>query len=334
MMSGAALRRNGGMMLTQPLGEFRIDRVLESEGTFAPAKVLMPQFNPVMLAQAEADAWLRPQFLTADDALVMGFQSFVIRTGRLTILIDGCVGNDKERPQRETWHRRRSSAYLDQLTALGLSPDDIDVVMCTHLHADHVGWNTVLKDGRWVPTFPRARYLFSRTEYEFWEAAHRAALAAGGPPTNHGSFADSVLPVVEAGRAELVGDGHEVCAGVRIDAAPGHTPGNSVIAVQSGGQRALLTGDVIHTPVQIAVVVSFLRGRSAVGRLPRAPPQPYLRQRHAALCCALPVANGGLGGERRGRSHAVSLRRLLTRRPGRPRAGLCPLRRCGARGGI
>ena len=240
-------------MLTQPLGEFRIDRVLESEGVFAPAKVLMPQFNPAVLTQTQADAWLRPQFLTTDDALVMGFQSFIIRTGQLTILIDGCVGNNKERPQRETWHRRNSSAYLDQLTALGLLPEDIDVVMCTHLHADHVGWNTELKDGRWVPTFPRARYLFARTEYEFWEAAHRAALAAGGPPTNHGSFADSVLPVMDAGRAELVGDGHEVCAGVRIDAAPGHTPGNSVIAVQSGGQRALLTGDVIHTPVQIAV---------------------------------------------------------------------------------
>ena len=240
-------------MVTQTLGEFRIDRVVESEGAFAPASMLMPGFDPAVLAAAQADNWLRPQFLTADDSLVMSFQSFVIRTGRLTVLVDGCVGNDKERPNRESWHRRQSSAYLDQLGALGLSPADIDVVLCTHLHADHVGWNTVLKDGRWVPTFPRARYLFSRTEYDFWERAHREALAAGGPPTNHGSFADSVLPVMEAGRAELVGDGHEVCAGLRIDAAPGHTPGNSVIAVNSGGKRALLTGDVIHTPVQVAV---------------------------------------------------------------------------------
>lgn len=222
-------------MVTQTLGEFRIDRVVESEGAFAPASMLMPGFDPAVLAAAQADDWLRPQFLTADDSLVMSFQSFVIRTGRLTVLVDGCVGNDKERPNRESWHRRQSSAYLDQLAALGLSPADIDVVLCTHLHADHVGWNTVLRDGRWVPTFPRARYLFSRAEYEFWERAHREALATGGPATNHGSFADSVLPVMEAGRAELVGAGHDVCAGLRIDAAPGHTPGNSVIAVQSGG---------------------------------------------------------------------------------------------------
>ena len=240
-------------MVTQALGEIRIDRVVESEGGFAPASVVMPQYDRAVLERDQADAWLRPRFMTADDILIMSFQSFVIRTGSLTILVDGCVGNDKERPRRETWHRRSSTAWLDQLAAIGLSPSDIDVVLCTHLHADHVGWNTVLRDGRWVPTFPRARYLFTRTEYDYWERAHRASLAAGDPPTNHGSFADSVLPVMEAGRAELVGDGHEVCAGVRIEPAPGHTPGNSVISVWGGGQRALITGDVVHTPVQIAV---------------------------------------------------------------------------------
>lgn len=240
-------------MVTQAFGEFTIDRVVESEGPFAPVSMLLPQFDAGRLAAAGADGWLRPQFLTADDTLVMSFQSFVIRRAGLTILVDGCVGNDKERPNRSSWHRRTSSDYLDRLSALGLSPIDIDVVLCTHLHADHVGWNTVLRDGRWVPTFPRARYLFARTEYDFWERGHRQAVAHGGEAINHGSFADSVLPVVEAGQAELVGDGHELTPGVRIESVPGHTPGNSVIAINGGGRRALLTGDVIHTPIQVAV---------------------------------------------------------------------------------
>lgn len=240
-------------MLTQALGEFRIDRVIESEGAFAPVSMLLPQFDGRLLAAERADSWLRPAFLTGDDLVVMSFHSFVIRTARLTILVDACVGNDKERPLRPNWHRRSSGDFLDRLAALGLSPADIDVVMCTHLHADHVGWNTVLHDGRWIPTFPNARYLFARDEYEFWERSHRLAVEAGIDPVNHGSFADSVLPVVAAGRAELVGDGHEVCAGLRIESSPGHTPGNSVISVRGGGQRALLTGDVIHTPVQVAV---------------------------------------------------------------------------------
>ncbi len=243
----------GLSMVSQALGEIRIDRVVESEGAFAPASIVMPQFDRKVLERDQADAWLRPRYITDDDVLIMSFQSFVIRSAGLTILVDGCVGNDKERPNRPTWHRRTSTAWLDQLASLGLSPDDIDVVLCTHLHADHVGWNTVLRDGRWVPTFPRAQYLFAKAEYNHWEREHRASLAKGGPLTNHGSFADSVLPVMEAGQAELVGDGHEVCAGVRIEAAPGHTPGNSVISVSSGGQRALITGDVVHTPVQIAV---------------------------------------------------------------------------------
>lgn len=235
-------------MTTLALGAFRIDRVVESQGPFAPASFILPRFDP---ARVDARAsWLRPDYLDAQDRLVMSFHSHVLRTGRLNILIDACVGDDKERPLRPGWHRQRSG-WLQALQRAGLQPEDIHIVCCTHLHADHVGWNTCLRDGRWVPTFPNARYLFARREYAHWEAAHRQAVAAGAELPNHGSFADSVLPVVEAGRALMVDDGHEIDHGVWMEPAPGHTPGNIMLHAHSGAAHGLFCGDVLHTPVQL-----------------------------------------------------------------------------------
>jgi glyoxylase-like metal-dependent hydrolase (beta-lactamase superfamily II) len=230
------------------LGRFRIDRVTESVGPFADLHFILPQAD--LRAVNRAGGWLRPDYVDADNRLVMSFHSYVLRTEHHCILVDACVGNDKERPLRPGWHRQRFG-YLEALTAAGLTPDDIDFVCCTHLHADHVGWNTCLRDGRWVPTFPRARYVFADREYRHWETAHRDALARGVPLPNHGSFADSVLPVVEAGQAIMVGDSHEFEAGVWLQAAPGHTPGNAVIHVRSEGERGLFSGDILHTPVQL-----------------------------------------------------------------------------------
>jgi glyoxylase-like metal-dependent hydrolase (beta-lactamase superfamily II) len=124
-------------------------------------------------------------------------------------------------------------------------------VCCTHLHADHVGWNTELRNGQWVPTFPKARYVFSQTEYSHWEAEHRQALAQGRPAPNHGSFADSVLPVVDAGQALMVEGGHDFEPGVRMEPAHGHTPGSCVLHARSQGDHAVFTGDILHTPVQL-----------------------------------------------------------------------------------
>ncbi len=235
-------------MTTLTLGAWRIDRVVESEGPFAPAAFILPHFD-AQRVDAQA-AWLRPAFLDAQDRLVMSFHSHVLRTGRLNILIDACVGDDKERPLRPGWHRQRSG-WLQALQRAGLQPEDIDIVCCTHLHADHVGWNTCLRDGRWVPTFPKARYLFARREFTHWEAAHRQAVATGAELPNHGSWADSVLPVVEAGRALMVDDGHEIDHGVWLEPAPGHTPGNVVLHARCGQARGLFCGDVLHTPVQL-----------------------------------------------------------------------------------
>lgn len=232
------------------LGDLRIDRVVETEGPFAPVDVVVPGLPPELLRD-NAD-WLMPRFVDPGTHMaLMSFHSFVLRTPRHTILVDACVGNDKERPLRPGWHRQQKP-FLGRLGAAGVQPEEIDFVLCTHLHADHVGWNTRLENGRWVPTFPNARYIFAREEYAYWEAAHHAALAAGGEPANHGSFADSVLPVVEAGRAVLVESDHEIETGIHLEAAHGHTPGTCMIHAKSRGEHGIFLGDIMHTPVQLA----------------------------------------------------------------------------------
>jgi glyoxylase-like metal-dependent hydrolase (beta-lactamase superfamily II) len=237
-------------MKPQQIGDFRVDRVLESESPYFALDFLLPGASPDLIA-ANAD-WLKPRFVDpADDRLILAFQSFVLRTGRHTILVDSCTGNDKERPQRPNWHRQKHP-FLDRMRALGVAPEAIDFVFCTHLHADHVGWNTKLENGRWVPTFPNARYVFARREYEHWEGVHRAIVAAGGEPLSHGSFADSVLPVVEAKRAVFVESDHEFETGVHLEPAYGHTPGNCVLHAKSNGAHAVFIGDVMHTAAQLA----------------------------------------------------------------------------------
>ena len=227
----------------QLIGDISVTRVVEAEGPFAPLGFLLPDVKNDFL---ENHAWLRPAFVDDQGLVVMSFHSYLLRTPRHTILVDGCVGNGKERPQRPMWHRQEVP-YLERLAAAGAHPEQIDYVFCTHLHADHVGWNTRLKDGRWVPTFPNARYIFARREYEYWEAEN----AKGGAP-NHGSFVDSVLPVMEAGKADLVESDHQLDDGLHLEAAYGHTPGTCLLHASSRGEHGIFTGDVMHTPVQLA----------------------------------------------------------------------------------
>ena len=225
------------------IGDIRVARVVENEGPFAPVGWLLPGFPPGLLSE---HAWLQPAYVDAEGRALMSFHSYVLRTPRHTILVDGCVGNNKERPERPMWHRQEGP-YLERLAQAGVRPEEVDVVFCTHLHADHVGWNTRLRDGRWVPTFPRARYIFARREYEHWDALHRA-----GSRPNQDSFADSVLPVMEAGQADLVDSDHEIESGIHLEAAYGHTPGTCLLHVRSRGEHGVFRGDVMHTPVQLA----------------------------------------------------------------------------------
>lgn len=227
-------------------GPFKTARIVELEGANIPASKLFPAATPELI-RATSAAHNPKMFDRTNDLLVMSFHSFIVRTPNWTILVDSCVGNDKPRPRNPHWHQRQGS-YLSDLASLGLKPEDIDIVMCTHLHADHVGWNTRLHNGGWVPTFPNARYLFGKKEVEYW----RQILAnSTADEVNHGSWADSVEPIFQAGQAELVAEDQEVDDGVHLMPAPGHTPGNVIVKLEAGGERAYLTGDVIHHPIQV-----------------------------------------------------------------------------------
>ena len=232
------------MSLGGTLGGIGWHRIVESEEPDFDVFFLLPDASEESLARHRN--WLEPRFLDPpSNRLVMAMQSYLLRTRHHAILVDACIGNDKERRFHAPWARRRSTRYLDNLAAAGLAPENIDFVMCTHLHADHVGWNTRLAGGRWVPTFPNARYVFARTEYEHW-----IALNKGGKKYSDGCIDDSVLPVVEAGQAELVDDDYAFDDEIRFAPTPGHTPGHVAIELFSQGRRAVLSGDVCHTPLQ------------------------------------------------------------------------------------
>jgi glyoxylase-like metal-dependent hydrolase (beta-lactamase superfamily II) len=229
------------MTLKFAVGDLTIHRVIEQETSYLSALDVFPALTGEQLA--ENRSWLKQaKALDDDDALILCFQSYVVRTPHHTILIDSCIGNDKPRPQRPKWHMKTDDIYLRALAAAGVSVADIDVVMCTHLHVDHVGWNTRLAGGRWVPTFPNARYVFAKTEYDYWAAQNARSEV---PP-----FADSVLPVVEARKADIVTDDFSIGDHARILPTPGHTPGH--VAIAFGGTRddAVFVGDAMHSPLQ------------------------------------------------------------------------------------
>lgn len=233
------------------LGSLEVHKLVEIDRLAMDPKFLLGNVTPEIIA--ENRGWLGPNLVEpGSDRLYLSFHSYVIRTPGCNILVDTCNGNHKQRPSMPDWHML-DLPYLGRLKAIGLTPDDIDFVMCTHLHADHVGWNTRLDNGRWVPTFSRARYLMSRTDYEHYDGLHRSNPPL---PVNRGSFADSVLPVMEHGQAVLVSvddalDG-QLTDHVRLAGAPGHTPGNLNIHLRGGGRNACLCGDVLHHAIQCA----------------------------------------------------------------------------------
>ncbi len=227
------------------IGEFQISRVVEGEGPLFDAQTFLPDSTPDVI-EANAD-WLIPQYIDSDSGqLILAIQSYIVRTPRHTILVDTCVGNDKPRPMRPMWDMM-NGPYLADLAAAGVQPEEVDFVLCTHLHVDHVGWNTRLVDGRWVPTFPNAKYIFAKKEYDFWETRHREGTQ--GPVPN--VYDDSVLPVMEAGQAVLVDMDHQIGDGMWFEPAPGHTDGNVVVNLQSNDASAVLSGDVMHHPLQL-----------------------------------------------------------------------------------
>jgi glyoxylase-like metal-dependent hydrolase (beta-lactamase superfamily II) len=257
-------------MQVQKLGAIEISKITELPGLAMQAASLLPTITAEILADGRR--WLGPRFIDPEAEIVyLSFHSYVVKTPRHNILVDTCCGNDKQRQSMPGWHLL-NTPYLQELAALSLRPEDIDIVLCTHLHADHVGWNTRLVDGRWVPTFPNARYVMGQHEYAHWHRLHGENPPA---PVNRGSFADSVLPVVAAGQAMMVPSDFrvdvELGEGVWLEPSPGHSPGHVCVHVTGGGRHALLAGDAIHHPLQLthphlSIAADFDRAQAAATR--------------------------------------------------------------------
>lgn len=222
------------------IGDIRITRILEMCDPLRTPSEWFPDCTAEALEPHLH--WLTARSISpATGRIILPIQSFLVRTGRHTILVDGCVGNDKTIADFPHWNRRNDGTFLKRLADAGVAPEQVDYVLCTHLHVDHCGWNTRLVDGRWVPTFPNARYIMARREFE-------AAQAGAGDATQ--TYEENVLPIVEAGRAVLVDMDHELDDEMWLEPTPGHTAGHVAIALRSQGVGAVFSGDLMHWPMQ------------------------------------------------------------------------------------
>jgi len=218
------------------IGDVSITRVIESEAPW-DGTLLLPEATAANVRK-ERD-WLHPTFTDDAGLLRMSIHAFVIESRGKRIVVDTCIGNDKERPIPE-WNRKQWP-FLANLEQAGYPRESVDLVLCTHLHVDHVGWNTMLRGGRWVPTFPNATYLIGGTEWDFFSTAEE--------PFLKGPVDDSVRPVVAAGMSQLVDDAHRLTDEVWLESTPGHTPGHFSVRISSRGEEAVITGDLMHHPI-------------------------------------------------------------------------------------
>ena len=215
-------------------------------------EIVYPEF-PDVIPAATPDVvkkvkWLFPHFVTPEGVLSLSVHSLIVETPGATLIVDTCIGNDRDRDPFEVMHML-STSYMEDMVAAGYHPDGVDYVLCTHLHLDHVGWNTKLVDGAWVPTFPNAAYLMSKQDLEFWSSIDANA-QDDFMQLQRKVFDDSLQPVLDAGLAKPVEGAAEVCEGVSLVPTPGHTPGHVSVQIESAGETALITGDFIHHPIQ------------------------------------------------------------------------------------
>jgi len=225
-------------MKTRQLGDITIQRIIELEAPLAKPLDFFDQALPEAVDPHRH--WLEPSALDPKSGKMnMAVQSYLLRTRHHTILIDTCVGCRKSYDGVPDWHDLRDETWLRNLEAAGVGPGDIDYVFCTHLHVDHCGWNTRLVDGRWTPTFPNAKYIFAADEY--------AASEAGGTSV----FTENVLPIMESGQAVLVDTDYALDDNIWLTPAPGHTAGHVAVNIASRSHRAIMTGDLIHNPIQL-----------------------------------------------------------------------------------
>lgn len=228
-------------MLTWQIGEVTVTRVVELEVPipYDPESAFLADATPQALAEIP---WLAPHFVTEDGALRLSIHALVVKAPGLNLIVDTCVGNDK--PRALLGGGALQTDFLGSLEEAGCPSDSVDMVVCTHLHVDHVGWNTMLVDGEWVPTFPNARYLIGRREFDHW--------ASEADADQQAVLGDSVQPIFDVGLATLVEMNHRISDEISLIPTPGHTPGHVSVSIESKGERALITGDVLHHPCQFA----------------------------------------------------------------------------------
>jgi glyoxylase-like metal-dependent hydrolase (beta-lactamase superfamily II) len=225
-------------MLSWQVGRVKITRIVAMDLP-VPARVI-PQATAVELRKL---AWLYPHFVSEDDStLKLSVHALLVEAPGLQLVVDTCVGND--RPREITGGQPLATPFLQHLGEAGWTRDGVNAVVCTHLHVDHVGWNTMLENGKWAPTFPKARYLIGRREYDFWSACDDEEQQA--------MLGDSVKPIFDAGLAELVELDHVISPEIRLTPSIGHTPGHVSVMIESQGERAVITGDMTHHPCQMA----------------------------------------------------------------------------------
>lgn len=227
--------------MTWKIGDVTIHKILDLVGGGAGTRALLPDATAEEIVKLP---WLVPSYAEPNGDLKLTVHSWLVRTPKLNILVDTGVGNGKLNRSRPHWNDRKGD-YLRRLEDAGCSADSVDLVICTHLHVDHVGWNTSLDDGKWVPTFPNARYLFGAQEYRYWEKNSRSEEEAA-------VFEDSVYPIVSAGMVDFVEPEDSPCEELRFIATSGHSAGHMSLIVSSNGQDAVLAGDVAHNPCQFA----------------------------------------------------------------------------------
>lgn len=257
----------GVAMNSWQVGQVKISQVIELGPMVSPARFFFENGSAEL---AHRNPWLKPHFADDNGKLIASIHCFIIESMGKRIVVDTCVGNDKKR-QIAAWNHL-NGPFLQDLTRAGFAPETIDTVLCTHLHVDHVGWNTRWVDGRWLPTFPSARYLFARKEWEHWSSLSN---------TGNGDdiLGDSVRPIIAAGLADLVDTNHRLTDEVWLEPTPGHTPGHVSVRIESQGVHAVITGDLIHHPIQCSepdLPVNFDSDRE----------QARLTRRHFLGCCA------------------------------------------------
>ena len=234
-----ATKKSLGARMRWNVGDVKITKIVELE-TIGSTRFILPQADSETI---KGLAWLIPDFATSEGRLKMSIHSLVVETPSRRIIVDTGLGNDKTGRGVPTWNNLQTP-FLQTMIAAGFPPDSIDTVICTHLHVDHVGWNTRLEHGAWVPTFPKARYVFAADEYAHWRDCADGMQQA--------VMADSVQPIVDAGLVDLVPGDHRLCDEITLIPTPGHSPGHVALHLRSNGEEGLLSGDVAHHPCQMA----------------------------------------------------------------------------------